>query len=89
MRRLWGWFTARPDSNVVLIDLRETVTVGPVILVPKLAVSGFEIMYRESIFERALGSIGDLWLSLGNGRALEGDGADCRLLAPLEPPKRE
>jgi len=30
---LYGWLTAEPDPNVIVIDLRETRTVGPVIRV--------------------------------------------------------
>lgn len=45
--RVYRWFTAEPDPEVVVVDLRDTVTVGPVLAVLDAAVRTFA-RYRQS-----------------------------------------
>jgi len=46
--RLYRWFTTEPDPNVIVIDLRETYTVGPLLSVLDIVVPRAEQVWRES-----------------------------------------
>ena len=85
--RLYAWLTAEPDPEVIVIDLRETYTVGPVV----------------AAIDRIVGRIGPWWRRSWPKRTAErvADGvrpmlADSRvvdllaaLLVPPEPPEDE
>ncbi|WP_435196407.1 hypothetical protein [Natronomonas sp. EA1] len=49
---LYGWLTAEPDPEVIVIDLRETYTVGPVI----------------ALIDRVAGWVGPRWHGSGPER---------------------
>jgi len=47
-RSVWTWLTAEPDPDVIVVDLRETLTVGPIIVVLDLIVDRLARLYRQS-----------------------------------------
>lgn len=82
---LYRWLTAEPDPDVVVIDLRETYAVGPVIALLDWLVGPFGRLYRASTLQRLVEA----------GRGAAGALADTRVgrvlgrvLAPPEPPDR-
>lgn len=58
---LYGWLTAEPEPDVIVIDLRETRTIGPVISVLDRVVPRAASAARESaawsLSERAYGAV--------------------------------
>jgi hypothetical protein len=48
LRGIHRWLTAEPDPDVIVVDLRETVTVGPVILVLDRIVESVSGRSRDS-----------------------------------------
>lgn len=51
---LYGWLTAEPEPEIVVIDLRETYTVGPIIAVLDRAVAWAAPRWRRSAPQRAV-----------------------------------
>ncbi len=51
--RLSQWLTAEPEPEVIVIDLRETYTVGPIIRVIDRAIPHLERAWRNSVAGRA------------------------------------
>ncbi|MFC7047247.1 hypothetical protein ACFQH6_19210 [Halobacteriaceae archaeon GCM10025711] len=51
---LYRWLTAEPEPEVVVIDLRETWTVGPVLRVLDWVIDRVERTYRGSASQRAV-----------------------------------
>ncbi|MFB6228316.1 MAG: DUF4330 family protein [Halobacteriales archaeon] len=58
IRSVWNWLTAEPDPDVIVIDLRETLTVGPIIVVLDLIVERLARLYRGSAVERVFVGLG-------------------------------
>jgi hypothetical protein len=58
LRSVWHWLTAEPDPDVIVIDLRETLTIGPIIAVLDLIVERLARLYRGSATERAFVGLG-------------------------------
>jgi len=81
---LYRWLTKEPDPDVVVIDLRETYTVGPVIaLLDRIAVPlgrSYRVSGLRRLADGAAGVAGTL-AATRVGRALG------RALAPPEPPE--
>ena len=61
--------TADPDPDVIVIDLRETLTVGPVIVAIEWIVDRIAALYRGSRLETAVATVGRRlrWLSKRTG----------------------
>jgi len=57
-RGAWQWLTADPDPDVIVIDLRETLTVGPVIVAIEWIVDRIAALYRGSRLETAVATVG-------------------------------
>ena len=83
---LYRWLTAEPEPDVVVIDLRETYTVGPVI---RLLDAGVEWLapYLEASALKRLADVGvaslERFAETRTGRAL------AAVLAPPEPPAND
>ncbi|CAM2884233.1 MULTISPECIES: hypothetical protein [Halobacterium] len=80
---LYGWLTAEPDPDVVVIDLRDTRTVGPFITVLTRVVGWLAPIYRESVLADGVTALGALlaWVAdTQAGRAL------AALFEPPAPP---
>ncbi len=54
---IYRWFTTEPEPEVIVIDLRETWTVGPVIWVVDLVTGGLETGMRTSIVAKGVGRL--------------------------------
>lgn len=54
---LYRWLTAEPEPAVVVIDLRETATVGPLLVAVEHTVRSLASAARSSALGRALGRI--------------------------------
>lgn len=78
---LYGWLTAEPEPEVIVIDLRETWTVGPFITVLDWAIERVTPWYRQSTLKRVVDGV----VVLG-GRAAETRPGQL-LIALLEPPE--
>lgn len=81
---LYRWLTNEPDPAVVVIDLRETYTVGPIIALLDRLADPVGRSYRQSGLCRlgaGLQSVAERVERTGVGRALG------RLLAPPDPPE--
>lgn len=80
---LYRWLTKEPDPDVIVIDLRETYTVGPIIAILDRIAAPLGRSYRASGLRRladgAVGVAGTL-AATRVGQALG------RALAPPEPP---
>lgn len=82
---LYRWLTAEPDPDVVVIDLRETYAVGPVVALLDRLAAPLGRLYRDSTLQRLVEGAGRAAGALADtrvGRALG------RALAPPEPPDR-
>lgn len=80
---LYRWLTAEPEPDVIVIDLRETWTVGPVITVLD-AVLGWPGQYWSgSVLQRLL----EQGENLVRGSRLVG--ALAAVFEPPEPPERD
>jgi hypothetical protein len=80
---LYGWLTAEPEPDVIVIDLRETRTVGPVIELLDRAIEWATPYWRASRLHDgavALARAGDRLAETRVGRAV------ARLLVPPDPP---
>jgi hypothetical protein len=80
--RVYGWLTAEPEPDVIVVDLRETWTVGPVIGVLDRVVPRAASAAREStvwaVTERVYGAA---------ARPLSGSRIVRWCVAALEPPE--
>lgn len=80
---LYRWLTKEPEPDVIVIDLRETWSVGPVIAALDHVLAWLGPHWRGSTLKRgvdALGSVGSRAAETRVGRLL------ASLLAPPEPP---
>lgn len=80
---LYSWLTAEPDPDVIVIDLRDTYTVGPVIAVLDRFAPAVERIWRGSLVRRATDRLrtASIWTWTAESRTV-------RLLATaLEPPE--
>jgi hypothetical protein len=76
----YRWLTAEPEPDVVVIDLRETRTVGPFVRLLERVVDPVERAWADS----RLASV-----TAGVGAALSGSRTGQLLAALLEPPESE
>lgn len=83
---LYRWLTKEPDPEVIVIDLRETYTVGPIIRFIDAAITRVEPYWRESRVARILQR-----LERAGERAAETRLGEIvlRLLEPPEPPREK
>lgn len=87
----YRWLTKEPDPEVIVIDLRETYTVGPFIALLDRIIPHIEDAWRQSrvgsvvkrVFERLSEAVFD---PLAETRGYE---LVVSVLAPPEPPERE
>jgi len=80
---LYRWLTKEPEPDVIVIDLRETWVVGPLIAALDHVLAWLAPHWRGSTLKRgvdALGSVGRRAAETRVGRLL------AALLAPPEPP---
>lgn len=54
---LFRWLTAEPDPEVIVIDLRETRTVGPILMILDRLVTGSARRWRGSTAEQAAAAV--------------------------------
>ncbi|MEF8886409.1 MAG: hypothetical protein V5A30_01290 [Haloarculaceae archaeon] len=80
---LYRWLTKEPDPSVVVIDLRETYTVGPVIAVLDRFAVPLGRSYRASGLQRLADEAAGVASALAATRVGQALG---RALAPPEPP---
>jgi hypothetical protein len=86
----WRWVTAEPEPEVIVIDLRETVTVGPVIYVLGRVIARFVRMYRVSGLQRVVGQMVGMVRTITEWTGLNRIArAVSRALGSPEPPERE
>lgn len=78
---LYGWLTAEPEPEVIVIDLRETYTVGPFIRILDWAIEKVRPWYRQSALKRGVDAV----VALGERAAETRPGQ--LLIALLEPPE--
>lgn len=83
---LYRWLTKEPEPEVIVIDLRETYTVGPIIALLDRLVEWIAPYWRESTPKRALDELVDVGERAAETRAGQLLG---KLLAPPEPPESE
>lgn len=60
MRKSWvyRWLTKEPEPEVIVIDLRDTLTVGPLIVVLDWIIAGFRDVYKASALKRFVQMVG-------------------------------
>lgn len=56
---IYRWLTAEPEPGVIVIDLRETYTVGPIIRAVDRVLDTLEDSYENSRTEAAVASVGE------------------------------
>ncbi|AHF98931.1 hypothetical protein HALLA_08705 [Halostagnicola larsenii XH-48] len=56
---IYRWLTAEPEPDVIVIDLRETYTVGPIIRAVDRVLDTLERSYENSRTEAAVASVGE------------------------------
>lgn len=79
----YRWLTAEPDADVIVIDLRETYTVGPFVRLLERAVGPVERAWSHSGVESAAATAVATLSDSRIGQLL------IALLEPPEPPERE
>ncbi|WP_227134358.1 hypothetical protein [Halorubellus salinus] len=82
---LYRWLTAEPEPDVVVIDLRETYTVGPFIRLLDATIEWLQPYWEASTLKRGTDACirGLEWAAATKpGRVL------ASILAPPEPPER-
>ena len=83
---LYRWLTKEPEPEVIVIDLRETWTVGPFITLLDAFIAWMLPLWRESQLAELTGSI----VSVGENLAETRYGQLlAQLLEPPEPPTEE
>ncbi|PSQ32024.1 hypothetical protein BRD16_00630 [Halobacteriales archaeon SW_6_65_46] len=84
--RLYRWLTAEPEPTVVVIDLRETYTVGPVIALIDRLVTPLSARWEQSTLREKVIAAGEYGERVvGSSRVA---GWLARLFEPPEPPDR-
>ncbi|KPN29449.1 hypothetical protein SY89_00162 [Halolamina pelagica] len=78
---LYNWLTAEPEPEVIVIDLRETWTVGPFIKILDWAIETTKPWYEQSVLKRGVNGV----VALGEQAAETRPGQ--LLIALLEPPE--
>ncbi|WP_435176503.1 hypothetical protein [Halorussus sp. AFM4] len=80
---LYRWLTKEPEPDVIVIDLRETYTVGPLIALLDRLVPTVDRMWRGSLAARATSRLQTtpIWAWLSESRTVQ------LLRAALEPPE--
>lgn len=83
---LYGWLTAEPEPEVIVIDLRETYTVGPFIKLLDRVIETVAPWYRQSTLKRGVGAV----VAVGERAAETRPGQLLvKLLEPPEPPAED
>ena len=80
---LYGWLTAEPEPEVIVIDLRETWTVGPFIAILDRVIETLTPWYRQSVLKRGVDAVVGLGERVADTRVGE---LLIKLLEPPEPP---
>ena len=83
---LYRWLTNEPEPGVIVVDLRATYTVGPIIEILDRLVDALAPLWRTSTLKRAtdaLVALGEAAADTKTGRTI------AKLLEPPEPPERE
>ena len=85
VRQSYGyrWLTAEPDPSVIVIDLRETRTVGPFVRLLERVVGPVEGAWDGSVLEAVTAGVGSVLAGSCTGQLLSA------LLEPPEPPESE
>jgi hypothetical protein len=84
--RLYNWLTAEPETEVIVIDLRETWTIGPFIKLLDWAIETTRPWYRESTLKDGVDAV----IGLGERAAETRPGQlTIALLEPPEPPAED
>jgi hypothetical protein len=78
---LYGWLTAEPEPEVIVIDLRETYTVGPFIAALDWAIETAAPWYRQSALNRGVDA------AVALGERVAGTRVGKLVIALLEPPE--
>lgn len=81
---VFQWLTKEPEPEVVVIDLRETWTVGPLIGLLEWTIAQLAPYWRESALQQALIGVTRLGESAAETRIGQ---VIIRLLSPPEPPE--
>jgi hypothetical protein len=85
--RLYAWLTAEPDPEVIVIDLRETYTVGPVVAAIDRVAARIGPWWRRSWPKRTGERVADgVRPILTDSRVVD---LLAALLVPPEPPEDE
>jgi hypothetical protein len=84
--RLYEWLTAEPEPEVIVIDLRETYTVGPFIRLLDTVVDRLQPHWEESTPKRLIDAAVRVGERVAETRV---GGLALELLAPPEPPEQE
>jgi len=79
--RLYRWLTAEPEPDVIVIDLRETYTVGPIITVLDALIPRMAQLWRNSGLASVTHAVGNAISGATTVRLL------AALLEPPEPPE--
>ena len=79
----YRWLTAEPDPSVVVIDLRETPTVGPFVRLLEQVVDPVERAWEDSRIAATVTTIGAALADSRTGQLL------AALLEPPEPPEHK
>lgn len=79
----YRWLTTEPDPSVIVIDLRETRTVGPFVRLFERVADPAERAWADSRLASVTGSVGAALSRSRTGRLL------AALLEPPEPPENE
>jgi len=79
----YRWLTADPDPSVVVIDLRETYTVGPFVRLLERVVEPVKQAWTDSRLASLSAAVGAGLSHSRTGQVL------ATLLEPPEPPERE
>lgn len=83
---LYRWLTKEPEPDVIVIDLRETYTIGPIIALLDRVIDWLAPAWRASMPKRALDRVGAVAERAAETRAGQ---LLAKLLAPPEPPASE
>ena len=81
-----NWLTSEPEPEVIVIDLRETYTIGPIIRLLDAVAPHVERMWSGSLLQRALARTATLIEELSETRVGE---LAKKLFEPPEPPEEK
>lgn len=82
---LYRWLTAEPEPEVIVIDLRETYTVGPVVAILDRLVASVAPPWRTSRLKRATDAFAVLLEAAAETKTGQ---TIAKLFEPPEPPDR-